>query len=462
MAIIEHGVVSVRELLAMDLRVPDYQRPFAWEPVTVRQLLDDLWEAHVASLEKDHAADGHGGYALGSVILYGEEAQGAKDIVDGQQRLISLSLLLSILDLGRLDSLELRLSSKEPNESTGMTALLLAYRDLRAAINSLVPKEDRERFAGFVRERCELVWVQTNDQDEAFRFFDSQNYRGKALDPHDLLKAHHLRAIHGESEASLVAIVETWEKANDKNELEHLFSRYLYRIARWSRGQDAEREFTTQDIGLFKGLDEKHRAPSALYHRAAQLSIPALSGWSVAAQLSQRHRALERSRFQLDAPIIAGKPFFDHVAFMLDEVNGLLRILHDPNEPWAAFVTPPRYRYVSELFIAAVLYHTNRFLDFDVTDPVFAVKDDIRFAEAWNRYFHWAYSLRLSLQRVQWRSVSNRAKEHLPGMMSDGGMFASIREWASEREIRLIPIIPAPEPEDRDKALVDYLKRGVL
>jgi hypothetical protein len=46
--------------------------------------------------------------------------------------------------------------------------------------------------------------------------------------------------------------------------------------------------------------------------------------------------------------------------------------------------------------------------------------------------------------------------------MSDGGMFASIREWASEREIRLIPIIPAPEPEDRDKALVDYLKRGVL
>ena len=39
----------------------------------------------------------------------------------------------------------------------------------------------------------------TDDVDEAFRVFDSQNYRGKALAPHDLLKAHHLREMREET-----------------------------------------------------------------------------------------------------------------------------------------------------------------------------------------------------------------------------------------------------------------------
>ncbi|VTM47205.1 Uncharacterised protein [Klebsiella pneumoniae] len=41
-----------------------------------------------------------------------------------------------------------------------------------------------------------------------FRVFDSQNYRGKPLAPHDLLKAHHLREMHDESAAMKVAVVE--------------------------------------------------------------------------------------------------------------------------------------------------------------------------------------------------------------------------------------------------------------
>ncbi len=79
----------------------------------------------------------------------------------------------------------------------------------------------------FVPDRCWLVCVQTADEDEAFRVFDSQNYRGRSLMPHDLLKAYHLGEMVGaESEAMQTAVVEGWERIPDAD-LDRLFSSYL-------------------------------------------------------------------------------------------------------------------------------------------------------------------------------------------------------------------------------------------
>ena len=52
---------------------------------------------------------------------------------------------------------------------------------------------DMKRLRDFIEKQCELIVVITDDVSEAFQFFDSQNARGKALYPHDLLKAYHLR-----------------------------------------------------------------------------------------------------------------------------------------------------------------------------------------------------------------------------------------------------------------------------
>ncbi|MFY9418268.1 MAG: DUF262 domain-containing protein, partial [Bacteroidales bacterium] len=48
-----------------------------------------------------------------------------------------------------------------------------------------------EKTICFFLEKCTLVEVVLNDISEAFQFFDSQNSRGKDLEPHDLLKAFH-------------------------------------------------------------------------------------------------------------------------------------------------------------------------------------------------------------------------------------------------------------------------------
>ena len=39
-------------------------------------------------------------------------------------------------------------------------------------------EEPAKAFADFIRNNCEIIRVETDDADEAFRVFDSQNYRG--------------------------------------------------------------------------------------------------------------------------------------------------------------------------------------------------------------------------------------------------------------------------------------------
>ena len=72
--------------------------------------------------------------------------------------------------------------------------------------------------------------VVIDDVSEAFQFFDSQNARGKDLEPHDLLKAYHLREMNRTStEQERLDTVREWENM-EPGKLSDLFSQYLYRI----------------------------------------------------------------------------------------------------------------------------------------------------------------------------------------------------------------------------------------
>lgn len=74
--------------------IPSYQRPYAWTEEECQTLLDDLLEFAFPSnapFDRDHA-----GYFLGDITVYRNE-KGEDEVVDGQQRLVSLSLLLRAL-----------------------------------------------------------------------------------------------------------------------------------------------------------------------------------------------------------------------------------------------------------------------------------------------------------------------------------------------------------------------------
>lgn len=103
------------------------------------------------------------------------------------------------------------------------TPVSLVWMELQRRLSQL---EDKKEFLDFICHKCQLVRIVTDDIDEAFRVFDSQNYRGKPLAPHDLLKAHHLREMHDESAAMKVAVVEAWEAVKDED-LDRLFLLFI-------------------------------------------------------------------------------------------------------------------------------------------------------------------------------------------------------------------------------------------
>ena len=451
------SAIRVGDLLEQDLRIPPYQRPYSWTPATALQLLDDITDTHMDPVL------GSGSYVLGAVILHAHSDQTATsvrrhqlDVVDGQQRLLTLGMILTILESGHAAAVP----GKHDNPVSRVRNEL--HRRIGTASS-----DARRDLAEFIRNQCHLVQIVTDDVDEAFRVFDSQNYRGKPLAPHDLLKAHHLREMRGESAALKAAVVETWESAGDAA-LDRLFSIFLYRIARWSRGESSP-GFTAQDIGMFKGVTASRQlTPAERYHVAAQSALPILSAWraspnSPGGGAADRSEVLdaERSRFQIDAPILAGSPFFEMVSFMLEEMDRLRGIAFAPEwtgfasyervsrtrpdgtEEFIGFEERParsRYRYVSELYLAALLYYTNRFGD-----------EDLQFAQ--ERLFTWAYSLRVNLLRVQFRSIDNLGR----GKDDVESAFELLRNGTSGRALTQLSALLTDKRPDHQRDLRDLL-----
>jgi len=433
--------LPVGELLGRKLRIPPYQRPYRWRPETAQALLDDIWRA---STERPGTE-----CALGSTILYRPADGDHYDVVDGQQRLITLSVLLGLLR-GESSS-DLEDAARLPLENA--PAIVKAYLHLRTAVQASIPSDCRVGLAAFIEQRCTLVQVVTDDEDEAFRFFDSQNYRGKPLKPHDILKAHHLRALTDVREEFRSTIVAEWERVDD-DELEHLFSRYLYRVARWSHGRSAAREFAVADIGLFKGIPAVPRTPAERYHLAAQRSdASAVGAVAFVPAVRQLLKASDlRARFQLDAPVIAGSEFFARVSFLLDEQRRLVKAFEASD--LSKFTNDSRHRYVSELFLAALFYWVNKFYEGELDDACAGESAELRLA--WDKLFVWAFGLRLERQRVTWQSVNLRATSASPGE-SKAGLFEILRDALSTEALRRLLIEPPAAPDGRDEELAALL-----
>ena len=90
---------SIRELLqGRRYAIDEYQREYKWDEKNIEELLDDLHAKFSSNYEPNHErheVEQYDGYFLGSIIL--SRRQGKAYIVDGQQRLTSLTLLLIYL-----------------------------------------------------------------------------------------------------------------------------------------------------------------------------------------------------------------------------------------------------------------------------------------------------------------------------------------------------------------------------
>ena len=79
----------------LHLEVPQYQRPYEWKFKQVSDLLNDIHNSHNHPLHPVEGIDRQ--LLLGSILLYRGRNTEVRDIVDGQQRLCTLVLLLSVV-----------------------------------------------------------------------------------------------------------------------------------------------------------------------------------------------------------------------------------------------------------------------------------------------------------------------------------------------------------------------------
>ena len=251
------------------LTIPEYQRPYKWSARNAIQLLDDILEARNSSKEV---------YRVGTLILHQDNNQQIFNIVDGQQRTITFSLLLLALyefeenpkDKRKIDFLNQQVfnnSYSRHNIPNNLNAFRRRLRKSTEGDNNVEHIIDMRRLRNFIEQQCEMIVVITDDVSEAFQFFDSQNARGKALYPHDLLKAYHLREMADIDEAKMEQIVKEWEKI-PQQDLAAFFGDYLYRIKEWINGNWAYK-LNEHNIYKFKGITKKAHTPYAQFYKSA-------------------------------------------------------------------------------------------------------------------------------------------------------------------------------------------------
>ena len=222
---------SVRSLLGQKYRIDYYQRDYKWEPKQIRELIEDLTNRFLQDFNEEHPRDKvaeYGQYFLGSVIISGKDNE--LFIVDGQQRITSLTLLLIYLNnlqrnredddkVGvddliystkfgkksfnlnvpeRNSCLQALIDEENPDpadQPPSVQTLINRYND----IAEMFPDELREHalpyFLDWLIEKVMLVEITAFSDDDAYTIFETMNDRGLSLTPTDMLKGYILAHI---------------------------------------------------------------------------------------------------------------------------------------------------------------------------------------------------------------------------------------------------------------------------
>ena len=226
---------SIRELFTgVKYTIHYYQREYQWQTKQIEELLSDLteefFEFYSETDERSKVLD-YGHYFMGSIVLTNEE----NAIIDGQQRLTSLTLLLIYLyhqledEEERAEVLQLIYSKKAgtktynihvpemPERFDVMNALLQKeymdvtkhsetikniynrFYDIEAIMNDTLPKNTIEMFKDWLIDNVDFIRIVAQTEQDAHKIFVSMNDRGLSLTPTEMLKGYLLSKIENDS-----------------------------------------------------------------------------------------------------------------------------------------------------------------------------------------------------------------------------------------------------------------------
>lgn len=221
---------NIRALLGgAKFSVDYYQREYRWENKHIGELIDDLSEKFLESYEAGDdrsKVEQYGHYFLGSIII--SDKDGRKYIIDGQQRLTSLTLLLIYLhrslsepeqkgqladlifsqkfgkrsfnlDVSERSACMEALFEGKPFDDTGkpesVVNIVARFRDIEEQFPEELTGDALPYFADWLIENVHLVEITAYSDADAYTIFETMNDRGLSLTPTDMLKGYLLANI---------------------------------------------------------------------------------------------------------------------------------------------------------------------------------------------------------------------------------------------------------------------------
>ena len=278
-----------------DFHIPPYQRPYAWTEEEAVTLFTDLND-----FINDEGTDNN--YFLGSIVLEKEDDEKPfSQVIDGQQRLTTLTILLSVLiskfqnadtkkafekyirqpadisqGLSTKPRLELRKKDKDffnqyiqnmdfeslfskQIENLADDAQKNIYQNALAFSkkidDTLKTEKEKLTFGQFIINNCYLVVVTTSSRESAFRVFSVMNNRGLDLLATDIIKSDVIGVIN-DSDTSLVEnYTNRWE------ELETIVGRNSF----------------NELFGHIRTLKAKNKAKKSLIEEFSEYVLPNLN-----------------------------------------------------------------------------------------------------------------------------------------------------------------------------------------
>jgi hypothetical protein len=226
---------TIRELLkGVKYGIDYYQREYRWKQKQVQELIQDLTSRFLDDHEEDNAREDverYGHYFLGSIIT--SKKNGQNFIVDGQQRLTSLTLLLIFLhnlqkeredavDIGELifstrfgkKSFNIEVEERadcmealfddvpfDPTDkSESVQNIIVQYQNIQEGFPAELTEVALPYFIDWLIENVHMVEITTYSDEDAYTVFETMNDRGLSLTPTEMLKGYLLSNITGDKD----------------------------------------------------------------------------------------------------------------------------------------------------------------------------------------------------------------------------------------------------------------------
>ena len=430
----ELEIVTIRELLNKDesngkLKIPGYQRPYRWSSESALTLVMDTYEAFDKKVKE---------YRMGTVVLHKQSENTVFNIVDGQQRLTTISIILFAIKERTGEGNDDFVSSLLNEEYSGESRKCIVNNfDIVSRKIKEINSDKLEEYYKYILDSCTVVKIVTEDEQEAFQFFDSQNSRGKELAPHDILKSYHLRLMGDEEEGEKRSIINEWENIK-QCDFEVLFANTLYPLTNWYKNRSGL-NYSIKKIKVFKGIKTDNCYNFTVYHKAANRYIEEFNN-----RFYNFISIGTVNQFQLTQPIIAGKGFFEY-GLHYEKIKRTIEseivtpFIKKKNIISEISLSRAGDSYVYNLFLNIIIFFVDRFNIDALTEA------------RMNFLFKWAFSLRLRLKAIYRESVNNYALGKSKWVNEGRNMFSLIADMQEPIELDTMVLECIKENDRNDK-----------